>query len=292
MGDAGLPPLEALPTPTLTTVSEGIFLLEPLSRRGHGPPLIVFTSGKDTAESAIAITNYVPSTLVKWAEEGFAVAQIQKAALASKAPLQQAIAALRQCQRCDFSKVGVLSYDAELWQALSPQLSSIPEIAGAVIYSEAEQGLQKCSIPNIQHLHGKAQSKLPRTKDLTAYEYPTSKSQSFASPLSPDFDYGLEAVSHTRNLTFFKRPDILGGPVFDLEEIWDEHTYYEFGNRSVAHTMATMVQVRDYMFEISIHVLTSDSGTIRESCTDPDRRYRTSSPYRILHSQLYILESS
>jgi carboxymethylenebutenolidase len=27
-----------------------------------------------------------------------------------------------------------------------------------------------------------------------------------------------------------------------LEEIWEEHTYYEFADRSVEHTMSTMVQ--------------------------------------------------
>lgn len=249
MGDAGLPPLEALPTPTLTSVSDGIFLLEPLSRRGHGPPLILLTSGNDTAESAIAITNYVPSHMIKWAEEGFAVVQIQKSALQSSQPIKQAIDALRQCRTCDFGKVGLVSYDNDMWKALSGEVASAPEVAGVVLYSDSDTEVQKCSVPSIQHLHGKAHSKLPRTKDLTAYEYPTSKSQSFASPLSPDFDYGLEAVSHTRNLTFFKRPDILAGPIFDLEEIWDEHTYYEFANRSVAHTMATMVQVSILLFD-------------------------------------------
>lgn len=34
----------------------------------------------------------------------------------------------------------------------------------------------------------------------------------------------------------------MNGPYFDLEDIWDEHTYYEFADRSVEHTMSTMVQ--------------------------------------------------
>ena len=42
------------------------------------------------------------------------------------------------------------------------------------------------------------------------------------------------------NLAFFKPR--MGGPYFDLELLWDEHTYYEFGARNVEHTMATMVQ--------------------------------------------------
>lgn len=50
----------------------------------------------------------------------------------------------------------------------------------------------------------------------------------------------MESVSHTRNLTFLKPR--MNGPYFDLEAIWDEHTYWEFENRSVPQTMATMVQ--------------------------------------------------
>lgn len=62
----------------------------------------------------------------------------------------------------------------------------------------------------------------------------------FATPFQPGFVYNPESISHTRNLTFFK--NLIRGPYFDLESIWDEHTYYEFENRSVECTMATMVQ--------------------------------------------------
>jgi carboxymethylenebutenolidase len=46
-------------------------------------------------------------------------------------------------------------------------------------------------------------------------------------------------VAHTRSLSFLK--PLMGGPYFDLEAIWDEHTRYEFAVRSVEETMATMV---------------------------------------------------
>jgi carboxymethylenebutenolidase len=39
--------------------------------------------------------------------------------------------------------------------------------------------------------------------------------------------------------------------VFHLEEIWDEHTKYEFDKRSVENTMSTMVQ-KPYMNQIPI----------------------------------------
>jgi len=47
-------------------------------------------------------------------------------------------------------------------------------------------------------------------------------------------------VAHTRALTFLKKHT--GGPYFDLEKVWEKHTFFEFGDRSVEKTMGTMVQ--------------------------------------------------
>lgn len=225
MGDAGLPPLEPLPTPHLSSVSTGISLLEPLSRRGRGPGLIILTPGDESPESSLEIKNYVPSPLIKWAEEGFTVVTIQQSALSSPdKALQIAIDAIKQCDKCDQTQIGLVAYDLSLWKAIESSLQAFPNIAGAVIYTDSESDLVPCSIPCVQHVAGKSQSKLPRTPNLTGYDYPSAKSQSFAVPTSSSFDYALEAVSHTRNLTFLKRHDIVNGPIFDLEKIWDEHT--------------------------------------------------------------------
>ena len=79
-------------------------------------------------------------------------------------------------------------------------------------------------------------------------------------PFQPGFHYATEAVSHTRSLSFLKPR--LHGPYFDLELLWDEHTYYEFADRSVAHTMSTMVQ-EPYVN----HVPTLTGGIGRASLT-------------------------
>lgn len=76
--------------------------------------------------------------------------------------------------------------------------------------------------------------------NVTIHRYPDAKSASFVIPRHPDFLSSYAAVAHSRTLTFLKQK--MGGPYFDLEAIWDEHTYYEFGDRSVEKTMATMVQ--------------------------------------------------
>ena len=60
------------------------------------------------------------------------------------------------------------------------------------------------------------------------------------SALVLDFISASSAVSRTRTLTFHKRH--INGSYFDLEAIWEEHTEYEFGKRSVANTMGTMAQ--------------------------------------------------
>ena len=61
----------------------------------------------------------------------------------------------------------------------------------------------------------------------------------FVLPQADAYDAGNAALAHTRTLVFLRKH--LGGPFFDLEAIWDEHTFFEFQERSVAKTMGTMV---------------------------------------------------
>lgn len=148
-------------------------------------------------------------------------------------------------------------YNASLWNivalllSLSTGATNIPEIAGAIIYSNAdeESSSTSFSIPYLRHLAGKkketpgTETQLSFSTEPSAnrvYEYADAKSSRFALPFQSDFSYSLEAVSHTRNLSFLK--PLMNGPFFDLEQIWDEHTYFEFENRSVEWTMSTMVQ--------------------------------------------------
>lgn len=113
----------------------------------------------------------------------------------------------------------------------------------AIVYADiADQAsLSQAKIPVLQQLAGGEITTRQRSSDiLSTYFYPDVQSHRFATPFSESFHYNTEALSHTRNLTFLK--PIMGGPYFDLELIWDEHTYYEFSDRSVEHTMSTMVQ--------------------------------------------------
>lgn len=58
-------------------------------------------------------------------------------------------------------------------------------------------------------------------------------------PQAADYDPGSAILAHSRSLVFLRK--WLGGPIFDIEAIWEEHTYFEFETRSVAKTMGTMV---------------------------------------------------
>jgi carboxymethylenebutenolidase len=131
-------------------------------------------------------------------------------------------------------------YDPQLWNLVAGILDSVPSLAGAVIYASDsdEASLEKANIPILRHIAGRS-AKLDRNDSVTTYSYPNVKSHRMATPFVDDFNYLAESLSYTRNLTFLK--PLTGGPYFDLEAIWDEHTYYEFADRSVEHTMSTMV---------------------------------------------------
>lgn len=105
----------------------------------------------------------------------------------------------------------------------------------AAVVSFADHGIP--SIPVLLHLAGPEQVQSQNPK---VYAYPEASSPQFILPGHADFLASSAGVAHSRSLTFVKKH--LDGPYFDLEKIWDEHTFYEFEERSVEKTMATMVQ--------------------------------------------------
>jgi carboxymethylenebutenolidase len=122
-------------------------------------------------------------------------------------------------------------------------IAGIKDVVAAITYtssSSCSSLLLGQSLPILLHIAGSSSLiAADSTSQLKQYNYQTTNSHQFAVPFQPNFDYATEAVSHTRNLTFLK--SYMDGPHFDLEAIWDEHTYFEFENRSVEWTMSTMV---------------------------------------------------
>ncbi|RDW91815.1 carboxymethylenebutenolidase [Coleophoma crateriformis] len=237
-----------LPKATLVDLLDAVSLLPPLSRRGHGPGLIVLLP-KDTPtylEGGVVCENGLPPPLLKWAEEGFAVVQVLETALGDLTKVNEvftvAINALRECSECHIEDgVGLVVYDAQVWERISNRLILPSEISAALFYSHIQNPITTLPpLPTLQHLAGSAEMKSTRLENSTIYKYPSLQSARFAIPGLAEFSYASEAVSHTRNLSFLKK--YIRGADFDLEAIWEEHTYFEFEDRSVPKTMSTMVQ--------------------------------------------------
>lgn len=134
-----------------------------------------------------------------------------------------------------------IAYDSELWNGAVPALETVPTIVAGVVYGNASSCSisQSVKFPILRHLAGKRPDVPSQEDSPKTFYYPNAKSHLFATPFQDEFDYWAESVSHTRTLQFLK--PIMNGPYFDLERIWEEHTYYEFADRSVEHTMSTMV---------------------------------------------------
>ena len=88
-------------------ISPHLTLQPPLCRRGHGPGLILVVDHYallDKSEKSLD-----PPPLQKWAEEGFAVVQIQVPGNADDGgefPLQMAVDVLNGCEGCDNEGAG------------------------------------------------------------------------------------------------------------------------------------------------------------------------------------------
>ncbi|KAJ5980611.1 hypothetical protein N7481_007909 [Penicillium waksmanii] len=198
----------------------------PLSRRGHGPGIIIIRTDTTTSMKNQRVT-LDPEPLQKWAEEGYTVAQVTVSSNCRtvKADLRQAIDALDEHEKCDKKTYG----------AIVDEIDNLYEIKAIVSYGKLARTPKK---KFIYHLPEQGTKSKPESG--VVYRYPDVSSASFIIPSHRDFSPSSAAVAHTRCLSFLKQE--LDGPWFDLEEIWDEHTNFEFSERSVENTMGTMVQ--------------------------------------------------
>jgi len=74
-------------------------------------------------------------------------------------------------------------------------------------------------------------------KGLEVYFYPSTE-RGFYFHTSSAYQKPSASISYSRTLKLLRGSL---GPNFDLEKIWEKHTLYEFGERDVHKTMATMV---------------------------------------------------
>lgn len=123
-------------------------------------------------------------------------------------------------------------YPPSFKDELASAIGASPIVAVVTLSTEWD-----ISTPHLVHQPGKPTNPGPAPTKL--YTYPDVSTADFIVPGREGFSYSTAAVAHSRSLQFVK--DRVGGPWFDLEAIWEEHTYYEFDDRSVEKTMGTMV---------------------------------------------------
>ncbi len=238
----------ALPNPPTTRISDRAVLQPPLSRRGTGPGLVVIvpdatTSGPSGDDSEKPLD---PEPVQKWAEEGFAVAGIS-VARGSDADLPgeiaACVAALKNHPSVDTKEgFGLVICEPDSGKKLlsSSSVSELTQLGIVCVVTFGALSVDKPALGSIPlYVHSTGDDKVPEsTSSFTASAYPDCK-PAFILPNSADYQAGPAGIAHTRSLVFLRKH--LGGPTFDLEAIWEEHTYWEFERRSVAQTMATMV---------------------------------------------------
>ncbi|KAF1975642.1 NTF2-like protein [Bimuria novae-zelandiae CBS 107.79] len=267
MGEASHPEvLERLNIPSAPPqqLSPHLTLQPPLSRRGSGPGLILVVD--HYARLEVSEKSLDPPPLQKWAEEGFAVVQLKvpgKREDGGEFPLDRAIEALKRCEQCIWGNgVGLISYMTRIpfyveeAAYLSPHIKALISYGGRKFTSVSSLMSRNASLPaQLVHASG---PEAPRRESISvlsdtdtlqatppegpvkAYHYVNAKLESkWILPADPDYHSTSASIAHTRSLAFLK--PLLNGPYFDLEAIWDEHCLYEFGERDVSRTMATMV---------------------------------------------------
>ncbi|KIJ56457.1 hypothetical protein M422DRAFT_110254, partial [Sphaerobolus stellatus SS14] len=256
----------ALPSAPLKSLTSNIGFQAPLTRRGHGPGLIIFLPAKSIVRSDDApngsqrTKSLDPEPVQKWAEEGFAVVGITYGHESNiEASIQIAVDSLIGSSEVDIKdKFGAIVYGSQILPSVLSGVSKNPLLACAVCYGGQSSDT---SVPLLCHIPTNSGGDPIKSDSgkIVSHKY-ASPNQFFVLPQSNKYHAGSAELSHTRSLVFLRKH--LGGPYFDLEAIWDEHTYFEFEIRSVAKTMGTMV-TEPYVN----HVPTMTGGMGRENLT-------------------------
>ncbi|KAF2186980.1 carboxymethylenebutenolidase [Zopfia rhizophila CBS 207.26] len=250
----------SLPSAPPKELSPHLTIQPPLSRRGHGPGLILVID--HYAPLSRSDKTLDPPPLQKWAEEGFAVAQIMVPGKPEEFPLAKAVDALRELKECDDEEgFGLISYLSRIpfyveeATCLSPDIKAIVSYGGKKFTSINPEATSIA--PQLVHISGPpsprresisvvpepetSTSSAPVQDNIKLFRYLDAKTNvAWFLPDDSDYHASSASLSHTRSLSFLK--PLLNGPHFDLEGIWEEHCKFEFAERDVEKTMATMVQ--------------------------------------------------
>lgn len=243
----------ALPSSPLITLSSNAYLQPPLTRRGTGPGMIAFLPPSSAYKPNIENT-LDPEPVQKWAEEGFAVVGVTSGeGWSIEEALTKGVEALLSLEELDtrdkFAVYGEFLHTISLYAlCYIPCIVYDPNAVTEVLFQMQQVNDTRLSCivaignpeklpPVPTYLHLPPTADYPQIANTISHRF--TKSPYFLLPQSAEYVPGEATLAHSRVLEFLRK--ILGGPIFDIEAIWEEHTYFEFEVRSVAKTMGTMV---------------------------------------------------
>ncbi|KAK5993886.1 hypothetical protein PT974_07323 [Cladobotryum mycophilum] len=253
------------PPPPVTITAHSI--LQPaLSRRGVGPGLILILPNPESVEKGEAkdaSSEFDPNPVKKWAEEGFSIVAITLPERGYATGtfdiikhIEQGIKSLKAHWSVNHKDAfGLIIYDDQIADNILDYLESLPPQITALLAFSPSHRLKATDEAQVSYYARSGSSGGGSS---------SSQADSSQMPLhilkQNECDPLSARMVRTANLEFLK--ERLGGPRFELEAIWDEHTRWEFEDRSVAQTVNTMVD--DAYVN---HVPTMTGGRGREALT-------------------------
>ena len=133
------------------------------------------------------------------------------------------LAAARTDVDCAVSYYGV---------GLDAYTNKIPAIHCPMIFHFAENDVMTPAVSR-----EKIVAALKQKASIETYVYPGCD-HAFATPEREHFDKPAAMMAYSRTMTLLRK---VLGPVYDLNQLWEMHCYYEFGTRDVNAVMPTMV---------------------------------------------------
>jgi carboxymethylenebutenolidase len=133
------------------------------------------------------------------------------------------LAAARTDVDCAVSYYGV---------GLDAYISKIPAIHCPMIFHFAENDVMTPTASREKII-----AALKQKPSIETYVYPGCD-HAFATPEREHFDKPAAMMAYSRTMSLLRK---VLGPVYDLNQLWEMHCYYEFGTRDVNAVMPTMV---------------------------------------------------
>ena len=97
---------QPLRAPSPQSIAQGVTLVEPITRKGQGPGLIVLVNH---ISAGLWIDNDVPSPMQKWAEEGYTVVELTPSSIKNTNIISTAVEALKANSKCQPSNtIGIV----------------------------------------------------------------------------------------------------------------------------------------------------------------------------------------